>query len=88
MNIKGVIKEKGYTIEQVALKMGVTRVSLTQSLSKNPTISTLQRVADSIGCKVVDFFVDELESTTITPDFKCPHCGGSLDIQIQKKDVE
>ena len=88
MDIKKIIKEKGFTLEQTATKMGISRITLMQSLSGNPTVNTLQRVADAIGCRVVDFFVDELESTTITPDFKCPHCGGSLDIQIQKKDVE
>ena len=50
MNIKGLIKKKGFTIEQVAAKMGVTRITLTQSLSGNPTINTLQRIADAIGC--------------------------------------
>ena len=88
MDIKKIIKEKGFTLEQTATKMGISRITLMQSLSGNPTVNTLQRVADAIGCRVVDFFVDELESTTITPDFECPHCGGSLDIQIQKKDVE
>ena len=74
MDVKNVIKQKGYTIEQVAEKMGVTRVTLTQNLSRNPTINTLQRIADAIGCKVGDFFLDEMDSqdkNTIT----CPKCG-------------
>lgn len=79
MNIKGVIKERGYTIEQVAEKIGVTRVTLTQNLSRNPTINTLQRVADAIGCKVGEFFIDELSE----PDnaIICPKCGAKFELK-------
>ena len=80
MEVKKIIKQKGYTIEQVAEKMGVTRVTLTQNLSRNPTINTLQRVADAIGCKVGDFFLDEIiadSSNTIT----CPKCGARFELK-------
>lgn len=80
MEVKKIIKQKGYTIEQVAEKMGVTRVTLTQNLSRNPTINTLQRVADAIGCKVGDFFLDEIiadSNNTIT----CPKCGAKFELR-------
>ncbi len=81
MDVKTIIKEKGYTIEQVAKKMGVTRVTLSQNLSRNPTIKTLQKIADVIGCKVGDFFIDEMNQTGRS--FKCPHCGGEINISIE-----
>lgn len=59
MDVKRVIKEKGYTLEKVAVGLGITRVTLAQNLSRNPTVKTLQRIADFIGCKVGDFFADE-----------------------------
>lgn len=74
MDVKAIIKQKGFTIDSVAKKMGITRVTLAQNLSRNPTVGTLQKIADVIGCKVGDFFVDELEladPNTIT----CPKCG-------------
>ena len=60
--ISKLIKEKGYTIEEVAKKMGVSRISLAQTIavSANPTVATLQRIADAIGCKVSDFFADDM----------------------------
>lgn len=62
-------------MEKVAEKLEITRVTLAQNLSRNPTVNTLQKIADAIGCKVGDFFVDEQEDTnTIT----CPHCGGKI----------
>ena len=41
--------------------MGITRVTLAQNLSRNPTVGTLQKIADVIGCKVGDFFVDDMD---------------------------
>lgn len=61
MNVKKIIKKKGYTIEKVAEMMGITRVTLAQNLSRNPTIGTLQKIANAIGCNVGDFFSDELK---------------------------
>lgn len=60
-------------MEQVAENLEITRVTLAQNLSRNPTVNTLQKIADVIGCKVGDFFADELEEdkNTIT----CPKCG-------------
>lgn len=86
MNVKIVIKEKGWTIERVADKMGITRVTLSQNLSRNPTVSTLQRVADVIGCKVGDFFRDEITQNNSASDFTCPKCGCRLNIVITEND--
>jgi len=87
MDVKSVIKQKGYTIEQVAEKMGVTRVTLTQNLSRNPTMNTLQRVADAVGCKVGEFFLDELD----IKDGKyipCPHCRKPIDVSLLKAESD
>lgn len=82
MDVKGVIKEKGWTIEKVAEQMknrdgtrGVSAITLHQNLSRNPTINTLQKIAFVIGCNVGEFFKDELEDlNTIT----CPYCGKKI----------
>ena len=52
MDIKSVIKAHGYTIERIANewegKNGkpITKGALSQSINKNPTIDTLQRIAN------------------------------------------
>ena len=78
MDVKSVIRKKGYTFEQVAEKMGITRITLTQNLGRNPTINTLQRVADAIGCKVGDFFVDEVSEDEGSNIIVCPNCGAKF----------
>ena len=73
MDIKKVIKERGYTIEEVAKKMGISRVTLSQNMSRNPTVSTLERIANAIGCEVSEFFMEGKSDTANT--ITCPHCG-------------
>lgn len=81
MDIKSVIKAHGYTIERIAneweSKNGkpITKGALSQSINKNPTVDTLQRIANVIGCKVGDFFADELGNTIV-----CPKCGTKFKI--------
>lgn len=62
MDIKSIIKEKGYTIQDVAKKMGVNRVTLTLTLQGNPTYKKLKEIADAIDCDIVDFFRDETKN--------------------------
>lgn len=69
MDIKKIIKDRGYTINQVADMMGKNRVTLFQTISRNPTVETLQKIADTIGCRDGDFFRDEIDT------FTCPNCG-------------
>lgn len=84
MDIKSVIKAHGYTIERIANdwegKNGkpITKGALSQSINKNPTIDTLQRIANVIGCKVGDFFADELDNV-----IRCPHCGKDINIKVE-----
>ena len=80
MDVKSVIKEKGWTIERVAGEMGISRVTLSQNLSRNPTVATLKRIAAVIGCNVGDFFRDEIE---FTPTGLCPHCGKPIIIKTE-----
>ena len=84
MDISKTIKEFGYTQEQVAKKLGITRIGLTKSLNGNPTIGTLKKVADIIGCKVGDFFRDEITSRPQESSFTCPKCGAKLSIKIEE----
>lgn len=62
MDIKSIIKEKGYTIQDVAKKIGVNRVTLTLTLQGNPTYKKLKEIADAIDCDIVDFFRDEVSN--------------------------
>ena len=87
MDVKAIIKEKGMTIEQVASMMDITRVTFTQNLSRNPTLKTLQRIADVLGCSVGEFFRDELKPSVPEngSSIVCPHCGKHIRIKVERE---
>ena len=82
--IKDVLKKYGITQIALAERLGINRVSLNATLN-NPNIklSTLDKIADAIGCDVTEFFTpDTAEHNTIT----CPHCGAKLVINLSIPD--
>lgn len=83
--IKDVLKKYGITQTELAEKMGINRVSLNVTLN-NPNIklSTLDKLADAIGCDVAEFFnpADTADHNVIT----CPHCGAKLEINLSISD--
>jgi transcriptional regulator with XRE-family HTH domain len=82
MDIKRVVKEHGHTLSDVAQQMGITRVTLSQTISRNPTINTLQRIADVIGADISEFFVDGKAANDDAAHIVCPHCGKPIKIHI------
>lgn len=89
MDIKSIIKAHGYTLEKVASEWKnkdgeaspITKGALSKSINNNPTIATLQGIADVIGCKVGDFFRDEINRQS--PTIICPNCGKEITIKVE-----
>lgn len=86
MNIKKVIKDKGWTLEQIASKMknkqgieGVSQSSVSQLLNGNPSIDKLQEIARIIGVSLPELVADEDEQI-----LKCPKCGAKIKITIEE----
>lgn len=61
MKISKVIKERGFTIQQVAGAIGLQRSSLANTIGGNPTVETLRKIAEAIGCNITEFFADEAD---------------------------
>lgn len=82
LQIKEVLKKRGLKQNELADRLGINRVSLSRILSdKNDMrISTIQKIADAIGCDLAEFFTPEAteEHNVIT----CPHCGEKLVINL------
>lgn len=73
MIVKKVIKERGFTMTELANKMGINPVTLSQNLQNQPSMKTLSKIAEVIGCKVVDFFADEAEIPMVMVDRGTPY---------------
>ena len=80
LRIKEVIKEKGMTITELADKMGINRVNLSNMVNGNPTVETLNKIADALEVSVTELFE---QSKTGTVSLSCPHCGKSINIKAE-----
>lgn len=76
MDIKRAIKVNGLTVKEVAERMGITPVGLSQHINGNPSVEVLERIATAIGCNVRDFF-EEADKNTLV----CPKCGTVLEVK-------
>lgn len=80
LRIKELLKEKGIMHKELAEKLGVTDIALRASLKGNPTIGTLEKVANAIGCNISELFEQpKKDGVSLT----CPHCGKEINIKIE-----
>lgn len=56
LNIKKAIKEHGLEAREVAKRMGISPVGLSQHINGNPSVEVLERIATAIGCDVSELF--------------------------------
>lgn len=80
LRIKEVIKERGTTVQDLAERMGITRVGLSQHINGNPSVEVLERIAFALGCPVTELFE---QPKTDTVSLICPHCGKNINIKVE-----
>ncbi|KAB4457057.1 helix-turn-helix transcriptional regulator [Bacteroides thetaiotaomicron] len=80
LRIKEVIKENGTTITELADKMGINRVNLSNMINGNPTYETLEKIATALGVNITELFDQPKNNTT---GIACPHCGKNIKIKIE-----
>lgn len=59
LRIKEIAKEKGVTLEVLSNRIGVNRVTLSRTINGNPTVDTLQKIADALGVSIRELFEPE-----------------------------
>jgi len=77
--VKELAKSRGVTMESLAQSLGYTRQNLTKTLSNNPTIGTLEKIADALDVEITELFAPDTETRII-----CPHCGNIIKIKAVK----
>lgn len=83
MRFKETLEKYGITQMELADRLGINRVSVSRLLSEKNDIrlSTIEKIAKAIGCKVGDFFEDEMSGTDFTALVKSGNkffCASSL----------
>ena len=56
LRIKELIKEKGTTVKDLAQKMGISNVGLSQHINGNPSVEVLERIASALDVDVPELF--------------------------------
>ena len=63
MDIFSIIKNNGHSVTEVAEKMGIAQSTLSMSIKRgNPTVKTLEKMAEAMNINVVEFFPKELDA--------------------------
>lgn len=82
--IKELIKERGMTQEQFARKLGLSRITVVKTLSGNPSVETLKKMANVLDVPMWQLFAtkeevigEEQGENTIT----CPKCGARFKLE-------
>ena len=77
--IKDAMKRNGTSVNEVADKMGISRVTLSTHINGNPSTEVLLRIADAIGWPVTELFEQPKKDSV---SISCPHCGKSINIKV------
>lgn len=62
MQILAVIQKHGFTLEQVAKELGITKGSLSATISAYPNVKKMIDIAKIVGCHPAEFFDDWYEN--------------------------
>lgn len=83
--IKELIKEKGYTQQEFADKLGITRVGLSQLINGKPSYPTLEKIAAALNVPMWQLFAssEEVHPKSDSLSLTCPHCGKDIKIKLE-----
>ena len=83
LRIKELCKERHISMTELADRIGITLVALSQSLNGNPTLSRLQEVANALGVDVVDLFNRQTDNI-----YGCIFVNGSPNPVYSREDID
>ena len=79
--IKELIKEKGYTQQEFADLLGMSRVGLVQIVNGKPSYPTLEKIATALNVPMWQLFASPEEIARQAKNDLCPHCGMPISIK-------
>ncbi|MDR1716912.1 MAG: helix-turn-helix transcriptional regulator [Prevotella sp.] len=81
LRIKEICKEKGISLGDLAINIGIARENLSKLVNgkSKPSIDTFERIALALEVPISDLF-DSPRSDAFT----CPNCGARLEVRERK----
>ena len=77
LRIKEILKERNIKVADLAEMVGITQGAMSLAINGNPTVSTLEKIAEALNVQVSDLF----ESHDVQAN--CPHCGKLISIRLE-----
>ena len=82
--IKELLKEKNVTQQDLADRLGVTRISIVKTLAGKPSQESLERIASALEVPIWQLFVSPQELQRENHSLVCPKCGTPLELKIKE----
>lgn len=87
LRIREAIEQQGLTTKEVADRLNISLSALNQSISGNPSVKVLTKIADAIGVPMWQLFASPEEVKAESDGDVCPYCGGliKVNVKLEKK---
>ncbi len=66
LRIKEISKMKGYTLSDLANKLGIGRSAFHQQINGNPTLETLEKIASALNVEIWELFTPSIRKDELT----------------------
>ena len=82
--IKEILKEQGITINELADKLGISRVTLSTQINGTANIVSYEKIATALNVPMWKLFAspEEIQSKSDGASITCPNCGKSIKIKV------
>ncbi|WP_298046362.1 helix-turn-helix transcriptional regulator [uncultured Bacteroides sp.] len=83
--IKDILKERGITINELAEKMGLNRVTLSTQINGTANIASYEKIAAALNVPMWQLFAspEEVRPKKDGLSITCPHCGKDINIKVE-----
>ena len=82
--IKEILKEQGVTINELADKLGISRVTLSTQINGTANIVSYEKIATALNVPMWQLFAspEEIQQKSDGASITCPNCGKSIKIKV------
>ncbi len=86
--IKEILKEQGVTINELADKLGISRVTLSTQINGTANIVSYEKIATALNVPMWQLFAspEEIQSKSDGASITCPNCGKEFEVELKAKE--
>lgn len=83
--IKEIIKEKGISVNELADRLGITRITLSKQINGTANLSSYEKIATALDVPMWQLFAspNEVQVESNNASLTCPHCGKGINIKVE-----